>query len=158
VRADGRAARGVPDDELLRSGKARLNVSMAAILGGAGVRAACVNNGQSIWLSGLNDPSPIVALFDYAEAMLDAARALPPPNLLREHVYERQLPFDSGYVPLVELGDAADGLDRLDPVCLMDIDPATARHKVEHNGRIIAFCAPSCKRQFLADPEAYSIA
>jgi YHS domain-containing protein len=41
----------------------------------------------------------------------------------------------------------------------MDVDPATARQTVEHNGCVIAFCAPpSCKRQFLADPEAYLIA
>ena len=114
--------------------------------------------GQSIWLSDLNDPSLIIELFDYAEAMLDAGRVLPPSGQLRDHVYERHLPFDGGYTPLVEASDAADGLDRIDAVCLMDVDPATARHTVEHDGRVIAFCAPSCKRQFLADPEAYSIA
>ena len=39
-----------------------------------------------------------------------------------------------------------DGLDRLDPVCLMDVDPATERHTTEYAGRIIAFCAPSRKK------------
>ncbi|MCL4230963.1 MAG: YHS domain-containing protein [Dehalococcoidia bacterium] len=37
----------------------------------------------------------------------------------------------------------------------MDVDPATAKHAVEFQGRVIAFCAPSCKKQFLADPESY---
>ncbi|MCC6173859.1 MAG: YHS domain-containing protein [Chloroflexi bacterium] len=54
--------------------------------------------------------------------------------------------------------EATDGLDRLDPVCLMDVDPATARYTVEYEGRTIAFCAPSCKRAFLADPATYAIA
>jgi YHS domain-containing protein len=138
----------------------RLHLSFTGCLGpcAAGNNVLLQIYGQSIWLSDLNGPSLVVALFDYAEAMLEAGRVLPPPDVLREHVYERHLPFDGGYVPLAEASDAADGLDRLDPVCLMDVDPATARHTVEHNGRVIAFCAPSCKRQFLADPEAYSIA
>lgn len=37
----------------------------------------------------------------------------------------------------------------------MDVDPAMAKHIVEYAGRTIAFCAPSCKKQFLADPSAY---
>jgi Cu+-exporting ATPase len=46
----------------------------------------------------------------------------------------------------------------LDPVCLMDVDPATARHTAEYGGRTIAFCAPACKAQFLADPGACLVA
>jgi YHS domain-containing protein len=42
-----------------------------------------------------------------------------------------------------------------DPVCGMDVDPATATWSAEHGGRRFYFCAPSCKRQFLAEPEAY---
>jgi P-type Cu+ transporter len=37
----------------------------------------------------------------------------------------------------------------------MDVDPATARHTAEHNGRVFAFCAPSCRKQFLANPESF---
>ena len=55
-----------------------------------------------------------------------------------------------------DAGDAG-GLERLDPVCLMDVDPATARHTLEYEGRTIVFCAPSCKKQFLADPDAYRV-
>lgn len=137
----------------------RLHLAFTGCLGPCevGNNALLQIYGQSIWLSDLNDPSLVIALFDYAEAMLNAGRVLPPPDVLRERIYERHLPFDGGYVPLVEESDATDGLDRLDPVCLMDVDPATARHTVEHNGRVIAFCAPSCRRQFLADPDAYSI-
>ena len=49
----------------------------------------------------------------------------------------------------------SDTLDGLDPVCLMDVDPATARHTVEYAGRTVVFCAPACKKQFVADPSAY---
>src|SRR5262249_27322016 len=113
-------------------------------------------HGQSIWLADLNDPSLVVALFDYAEAMLAAGVVLSPPEALRDHVYERHLPPpDGGYLQLVESGDATDGLERLDPACLMDVDPTTARFTVEYQGRTIAFCAPSCKRAFLSDPGSY---
>ncbi|MBM4418117.1 MAG: YHS domain-containing protein [Chloroflexi bacterium] len=37
----------------------------------------------------------------------------------------------------------------------MDVDPATARWKAEYGGHTYSFCAPSCRRQFLADPEAF---
>jgi YHS domain-containing protein len=41
------------------------------------------------------------------------------------------------------------------PRLLMEVDPSTARHTLEHAGRVIAFCVPSCKKQFLVDPSAY---
>ena len=73
--------------------------------------------------------------------MLEVGSVLPPPPALRDHVYERHLSPPGGrYRPLVESMEATDGLDRLDPVCLMDVDPTTARHTVEYEGRTIAFC------------------
>jgi YHS domain-containing protein len=40
----------------------------------------------------------------------------------------------------------------------MEVDPAASRHTVEFEGQTIAFCAPACKKQFLADPQAYLVA
>jgi YHS domain-containing protein len=98
-------------------------------------------------------------VYDYAEAMLRAGRVLRPPAVLAGHVYERFLPPPGGeYEPFVEGAEAGDGLERLDPVCLMDVDPATARHTVEYEGRTLVFCAPSCKKQFLENPAAYLVA
>jgi Cu+-exporting ATPase len=37
----------------------------------------------------------------------------------------------------------------------MDVDPATARWSAEHAGRTHYFCAPACRKRFLADPAAY---
>lgn len=51
--------------------------------------------------------------------------------------------------------DGIDALEGLDPVCFMTVDPATTRHTIVHDGRTYAFCAPSCKKMFLADPAAY---
>jgi YHS domain-containing protein len=72
-------------------------------------------------------------------------------------VYERFVPAPAQeQLLLVESApDDFDGLDRLDPVCLMEVDPATAKHTVQYGGRTIAFCAPSCKKRFTADPGAY---
>jgi YHS domain-containing protein len=40
----------------------------------------------------------------------------------------------------------------------VDGDLSTANQPSEYNGQTYCVCAPSCKRQFLADPDAYSIA
>ncbi len=114
--------------------------------------------GRSIWLKDLNDPALVPVVFDYIEAMLAANAPLPPPLALGEHVYDRYLPPPEGeHAQIATNLDAVDALDRLDPVCLMEVDPATARHRVEYDGRTISFCAPSCKKLFLAHPERYLV-
>ena len=42
----------------------------------------------------------------------------------------------------------------IDPVCKMEVDPATAEWKTE-KGTTYYFCAPGCKRSFEKDPEKY---
>ena len=42
-----------------------------------------------------------------------------------------------------------------DPVCGMSVDPATAKHSAEHQGKTYYFCAPSCKKAFESDPAKY---
>jgi YHS domain-containing protein len=128
----------------------RLHLTFTGCLGpcGVGNNALLQLYGQAIWLKDLNDPALVPRTFDYAEAMLAAGRALPPPTPLATHVFGSFLGADTG--------NAADaGLDDLDPVCLMDVGPSTARFTTEYEGRTIEFCAPSCKRDFLADPAAY---
>jgi len=43
----------------------------------------------------------------------------------------------------------------IDPVCGMEVDTATAKHKSDHGGTTYYFCAPRCKRTFDADPERF---
>ncbi len=43
-----------------------------------------------------------------------------------------------------------------DPVCGMDVDPATAKYKSHHGGHDVFFCSPSCKTKFDAHPEHYT--
>jgi Cu+-exporting ATPase len=42
-----------------------------------------------------------------------------------------------------------------DPVCGMTVDPATARHSVEHDGQRQYFCCAGCASKFTADPARY---
>lgn len=42
-----------------------------------------------------------------------------------------------------------------DPVCLMQVDPATAVHKFEHSGTTYYFCNPRCLEKFKADPQQF---
>ena len=134
----------------------RIHLTFAGCLGpcAVGNNALLVLHGRCIWLKDLNDPALIPAVFDYVESILVAGRLLPPPAALREHVYDRFVPADAEHPPLVAPLEVS-GLEELDPVCLMDVDPRTARHTVQYGGRTIAFCAPSCRRDFLADPAAY---
>jgi P-type Cu+ transporter len=42
-----------------------------------------------------------------------------------------------------------------DPVCGMNVNPATARHTYEHAGKKYYFCCAGCIEQFKADPPKY---
>jgi P-type Cu+ transporter len=42
-----------------------------------------------------------------------------------------------------------------DPVCGMWVDPHTAKHRAEHEGRPYYFCSAGCRTKFLADPGRY---
>jgi Cu+-exporting ATPase len=42
-----------------------------------------------------------------------------------------------------------------DPVCGMDIDPATAAGKSEYKGQTYYFCSLGCKKSFDKEPEKY---
>src|SRR5580765_1868846 len=42
-----------------------------------------------------------------------------------------------------------------DPVCNMDVAPATARGSAEYKGQTYYFCSPRCVERFKADPEKY---
>ena len=42
-----------------------------------------------------------------------------------------------------------------DVVCGMDVDPATAQQKTQHDGKTYYFCGPGCRKAFEADPKKY---
>jgi Cu+-exporting ATPase len=42
-----------------------------------------------------------------------------------------------------------------DPVCGMDVDPATARHHLDHAGKTYYFCCSGCQEKFRDDPDRY---
>lgn len=43
----------------------------------------------------------------------------------------------------------------LDPVCGMTVDPATSKHRFEHDGKTFHFCSAGCRTKFAADPAKY---
>jgi len=45
-----------------------------------------------------------------------------------------------------------------DPVCGMDVDPATARHSAQLGARTWFFCCAGCRQKFLAEPARYGAA
>ena len=42
-----------------------------------------------------------------------------------------------------------------DPVCGMNVDPATATQRAEHRGQDYFFCGAHCRQRFVADPSAF---
>ena len=43
----------------------------------------------------------------------------------------------------------------LDPVCKMEVNPASAEAQSEYEGQTFYFCSQECKRKFDANPEQY---
>lgn len=120
-------------------------------------------DGRSIWFSDLNSDHYIPVLFDYIEGLLVNPLALLPPELA-SHVYERYLPAQPIVTsPSTNLADQNETtqnqtqaeLDYLDVVCLMEVDPQTARWKSEYANRTFYFCAPACRKAFDKEPLAY---
>jgi len=42
-----------------------------------------------------------------------------------------------------------------DPVCGMTVDPHSAKHRHQHQGRTYYFCSAGCRTKFAADPAKY---
>jgi Cu+-exporting ATPase len=42
-----------------------------------------------------------------------------------------------------------------DPVCGMDVNPATSKHKLEHAGKSYSFCCAGCAQKFESSPDKY---
>src|SRR5947209_6270764 len=61
--------------------------------------------------------------------------------------------------PLVTLGGptkpAAFATMERDPVCGMNVNPASAKHVQEHAGKKYYFCSAGCVEKFKASPENY---
>lgn len=139
--------------------RSRVHLTFSGCLGpcAVGNNALLQLFGRSVWFKDLNDPSLAPAVFDYIEAMLAASAVLPVPQALAGHVYQRYVAAPDGGAVL-DFGAPSlggDGLEGLDPVCLMAVDLATAQYRAEHGGRTYGFCAKSCMTKFLADPDAY---
>ena len=62
---------------------------------------------------------------------------------------ERQQP----HVHYVVAPDAATLVK--DPVCGMDVNPATSKHRFTHGGQLFHFCSARCREKFAAEPARY---
>jgi Cu+-exporting ATPase len=47
------------------------------------------------------------------------------------------------------------GVQELDPVCGMNVNPATSRHRLAHAGKDFYFCCAGCLEKFRARPDTY---
>jgi xanthine dehydrogenase accessory factor len=85
-----------------------------------------------------------------APAGLDIGATAPPEialSILAEIISERRKRRETP--PDVSVGTS------IDPVCGMQVDIAIARWTTEFEGQTIRFCAPGCRRTFLADPSHF---
>ncbi len=51
--------------------------------------------------------------------------------------------------------DQATGGLEIDPVCGMEVDPATAEWRYELEGTTYYFCSKGCRDDFMEDPTTY---
>jgi len=64
-------------------------------------------------------------------------------------------PASSGLVSLGMPVAAPAAQTERDPVCGMNVNPATGKHTYEYGGKKYYFCAASCAEKFKADPQKY---
>ena len=43
-----------------------------------------------------------------------------------------------------------------DPVCGMEVSPAEAAYRLEHEGKHYLFCSAACRAEFLRHPDKYT--
>jgi P-type Cu+ transporter len=65
-------------------------------------------------------------------------------------------PSEHGHATDRHHDGTASGQTVKDPVCHMDVDPATAAASVEHEGRTYHFCSRHCAQKFKADPDRFT--
>lgn len=56
----------------------------------------------------------------------------------------------------VSAGTVANAI-AIDPVCGMEVEVASARHRGDFEGRTFYFCCPACKRSFERNPQEYLV-
>ena len=56
--------------------------------------------------------------------------------------------------PLASTESAAAPASKVDPVCGMDVDVATARHRAEVDGAVYYFCCATCRDRFVKQPRS----
>jgi YHS domain-containing protein len=132
----------------------RVHLTFTGCLGPcvAGNNAMLQIYGRSFWLNDLNSPALVPLVFDYIAEMLSSGEAFLPQGELATHLIARYL---DGSETVDSDGAGVLDCDDIDPVCLMTVDPATAKFKADFEGRTVYFCAPSCRKLFMEDPSAY---
>jgi len=73
-------------------------------------------------------------------------------NSVHEHGGSGCCHSEGGKVPV---GGSSPGHAAKDPVCGMDVDPHTAKHRADHEGRPYYFCCAGCRTKFVNDPQRY---
>ena len=73
-----------------------------------------------------------------------------------DHEHMRQPePTAMPHPPGSHLGPPRESSTR-DPVCGMTVDPARAKHQLEHAGQSVSFCSAGCLAKFRAEPARYT--
>jgi Cu+-exporting ATPase len=61
-----------------------------------------------------------------------------------------------GHGSHAHVAPASDAALVFDPVCGMNVDPRTAKHRAQYGGMSYYFCSARCQSKFMADPEKYT--
>lgn len=72
----------------------------------------------------------------------------------------RRMAVDNQFAPVItriikRSTKTAASLMAIDPVCKMQVDPATAAASLEYQGKTYYFCHPGCQEAFIKDPATY---
>lgn len=120
----------------------------------AGAKYTARHEGQTFYFCSPGCQKRFMA--DPASFVTQAAEAGPQHSHNHDHDHHGHEHHDHGHQHShgVTRGASAPALVK-DPVCGMDVDPATAPFRSTHHGETYYFCSQGCQRSFEADPKRY---
>ncbi|MCU1299696.1 MAG: Lead, cadmium, zinc and mercury transporting ATPase [Acidobacteriaceae bacterium] len=76
-------------------------------------------------------------------------------SISSNHVSSGLVTLGASPLPIYSPASSSSSVKEMDPVCGMDVNPATAKYHTDHQGKSFHFCSGGCLEKFRASPDTY---